>query len=149
MSIQVAADIAGCLLGISAPARGPRHDRKAFAECGWEDLLFDTSVIAQSIGNAQRRGGTSVASCPRPRRRRPCASSCASCPGSARRCWRVDGVVEPDLAKWDTDDCGYADVPVTAPLTELQIAKQFSTLNLSLGDARPHVRGKIREYVTL
>jgi DNA invertase Pin-like site-specific DNA recombinase len=67
----------------------------------------------------------------------------------------VDGVVarvraiEPDLAKWDTDDRGYADVPVTKPLTELQIAKQFPTLGLSLGDHRPHMRGKIREYISL
>jgi DNA invertase Pin-like site-specific DNA recombinase len=67
----------------------------------------------------------------------------------------VDGVVariravNPDLSQWDTDDRGYADVPVTTPLTELQIAKQLPTLNITLGQARPHVRGKIREYVSL
>jgi hypothetical protein len=57
--------------------------------------------------------------------------------------------VDPDLSQWDTDDRGYADVPVTTPLTELQIAKQLPTLNITLGQARPHVRGKIREYVSL
>jgi hypothetical protein len=58
-------------------------------------------------------------------------------------------VAEADLSKWDTDDPGYADVPVTKPLTELQIAKKLPTLGIALGDERPHVRGKIREYVTL
>ncbi|HET9254925.1 MAG TPA: hypothetical protein VFO16_06945, partial [Pseudonocardiaceae bacterium] len=57
--------------------------------------------------------------------------------------------VEPDLTNWDADDRGYADVPVTKPLTELQITKQFPTLGLSLGDHRPHVRGKIRECISL
>jgi DNA invertase Pin-like site-specific DNA recombinase len=67
----------------------------------------------------------------------------------------VDGTVariravEADLSKWDTDDRGYVDVPVTKPLTELQIAKKLPTLDIALGDERPHVRGKIREYVTL
>lgn len=57
--------------------------------------------------------------------------------------------IAPDLSRWDTDDRGYADVPVGKPLTEVQIAKKLPTLNLSLGDHRPHVRGKIREYVSL
>jgi DNA invertase Pin-like site-specific DNA recombinase len=67
----------------------------------------------------------------------------------------VDGIVarvravEADLSKWHTDDRGYADVPVTKPLTELQTAKQLPTLGIALGDERPHVRGKIREYVSL
>jgi hypothetical protein len=67
----------------------------------------------------------------------------------------VDGIVariravDPDLSKWDTDDRGYADVPVTKPLTELQIAKKLPTLTIALGQARPHVRGKIREYMSL
>ncbi|HEX5404416.1 MAG TPA: transposase family protein, partial [Pseudonocardiaceae bacterium] len=37
---------AGGLLGISVPLPGSMHDRKAFAECGWEDLLVDVSAIA-------------------------------------------------------------------------------------------------------
>lgn len=53
------------------------------------------------------------------------------------------------MSKWDIDDRGYADVPVTAPLTELQIATQLPTLNLTIGDRRPHQRGKIREYESL
>jgi hypothetical protein len=67
----------------------------------------------------------------------------------------VDGIitriraVEPDLSQWDTDDRGYADVPVTNPLTELQIAKRLPTLDITLGDKRPHIRGKIREYISL
>jgi hypothetical protein len=35
--------------------------------------------------------------------------------------------------------------PVTGPLSDLQIAERLPTL----GDHRPHVRGKIREYVVL
>jgi DNA invertase Pin-like site-specific DNA recombinase len=50
---------------------------------------------------------------------------------------------------WHLDDRGYADAPVTRPLTPMEIAEQFPTLGIQLGDARPHVRGKIREYVTL
>jgi hypothetical protein len=45
LNIQVAADTAGGLLGISTPLCGSMHDRKAFTESGWEDLLADTSVI--------------------------------------------------------------------------------------------------------
>ena len=50
---------------------------------------------------------------------------------------------------WHRDDRGYADIPLTPPLTEIQIAEQFPTLGLRLGDHRPHVKGKIREYLTL
>jgi hypothetical protein len=46
LNIQVAADMDAGLLGISAPMRGSMHDRKAFTECGWEDLLADTPTIA-------------------------------------------------------------------------------------------------------
>jgi DNA invertase Pin-like site-specific DNA recombinase len=66
----------------------------------------------------------------------------------------VDGVVtrvravQPD-GDWKWDDRGYADVPLTAPLTDLQIAEQFPALGVRLGDRRPHVRGKIREYLPL
>lgn len=68
----------------------------------------------------------------------------------------ADGVVvrvravDPDLTTWGkNDDRGYADVAVSAPLTDLQIATQFPTLGIRLGDHRPHVRGKIREYISL
>jgi DNA invertase Pin-like site-specific DNA recombinase len=66
----------------------------------------------------------------------------------------ADGVVtrvravQPDGA-WHYDDRGYADVPLTAPLTDRQIAEQFPTLGIRPGDTRPHVRGKIREYQPL
>ena len=50
---------------------------------------------------------------------------------------------------WQRDDRGYADIPLTPPLAEIQIAEQFPTLGLRLGDHRPHVKGKIREYLTL
>jgi hypothetical protein len=46
LNIQVAADTDGGLLGISAPVRGSMHDRRAFTECGWEDLLADIPTIA-------------------------------------------------------------------------------------------------------
>jgi DNA invertase Pin-like site-specific DNA recombinase len=60
---------------------------------------------------------------------------------------RIRGV-DPD-GTWDRDDRGYADIPLTAPLTEVQIAEQFPTLGIRLGDPRPHVKGKIREYQPL
>lgn len=46
LNIQVATDTNGGLLGISDPLPGSMHDRRAFAECGWEDLLADTPTIA-------------------------------------------------------------------------------------------------------
>ncbi|WP_307862808.1 helix-turn-helix domain-containing protein [Pseudonocardia parietis] len=67
----------------------------------------------------------------------------------------VDGAVARiravtgDLSAWDEDDRGYADVPVGPPLTDLQITRQLPNMGIALGDQRPHVRGKVREYVTL
>jgi hypothetical protein len=46
LNIQVASDTSGGLLGISVPLPGSMHDRKAFAECGLEDLLTNTPTIA-------------------------------------------------------------------------------------------------------
>lgn len=46
LNVQVAANTDGGLLGISVPLPGSMHDRKAFTECGWEDLLGKTPVIA-------------------------------------------------------------------------------------------------------
>ncbi|MGV9838029.1 recombinase family protein [Nocardia niigatensis] len=66
----------------------------------------------------------------------------------------VDGVVtrvravDPDGA-WHTDDRGYCDVPVSPPLTDIEIARTLPTLGLALGDTRPHVKGKLREYISL
>lgn len=60
---------------------------------------------------------------------------------------RVRGI-DPD-GRWMPDDRGYMDVPVTAPLTEVDIARRLPTLPLHLGDQRPHAKGKIREYITL
>ena len=65
----------------------------------------------------------------------------------------VDGTVariravDPE-GTWQRDDRGYADIP-HPPLTDLQVAEQFPTLGIRLGDHRPHVRGKIREYLPL
>jgi hypothetical protein len=56
--------------------------------------------------------------------------------------------IDPD-GTWREDDRGYADAPVGSPLTDLQIAQQFPTLGVRLGDPRPHVRGKLREYLPL
>jgi DNA invertase Pin-like site-specific DNA recombinase len=56
--------------------------------------------------------------------------------------------VDPD-GTWERDDRGYAAIPLTPPLTGLQVAEQFPTLGIRLGDHRPHVRGKIREYLPL
>jgi len=46
LNIQVAADLSGCLLGVSAPMPGARHDRRAYAETGWEELFANNDVIA-------------------------------------------------------------------------------------------------------
>jgi hypothetical protein len=50
---------------------------------------------------------------------------------------------------WREDDRGYADAPVGPPLTDLQVAQQLPTLGVRLGDPRPHIRGKLREYLPL
>jgi hypothetical protein len=55
--------------------------------------------------------------------------------------------VQPGGA-WQRDR-GYADIPLTPPLTGQQIAEQFPALGIRLGDPRSHVRGKIREYLPL
>jgi DNA invertase Pin-like site-specific DNA recombinase len=56
--------------------------------------------------------------------------------------------VDPD-GTWQRDDRGYADVPLTGPLSDLQAAEQFPALGIRLGAPRPHVKGKIREYLPL
>ena len=56
--------------------------------------------------------------------------------------------VQPDGA-WHRDDRGYADIPLTPPLTDLQVAERLPTLGIRLGGQRPHVRGKLREYLPL
>jgi hypothetical protein len=60
---------------------------------------------------------------------------------------RVRGI-DPD-GRRVSDDRGYMDVPVTAPLSELDIARRLPTLPLLLGQQRSHVNYKIREYVRI
>jgi DNA invertase Pin-like site-specific DNA recombinase len=60
---------------------------------------------------------------------------------------RVRGI-DPE-GTWEKDDRGYYDVPVTDPLSDVEIAKRFPTLPFQLGDSRPRIRGKIREYLPL
>jgi hypothetical protein len=60
---------------------------------------------------------------------------------------RVRGI-DP-AGKWIPDDRGYVEAPVTGPLSDLQIAERLPTLGIRLGDSRPHVRGKIRDYLPL
>lgn len=50
---------------------------------------------------------------------------------------------------WERDDRGYADIPLTVPLDDVEVAQQFPALGLRLGDLRPHVKGKIREYLSV
>ena len=50
---------------------------------------------------------------------------------------------------WHEDDRGYVDVPVGDELDDAEIARKFPTLPMRLGDQRPRVRGKIREYLPL
>jgi DNA invertase Pin-like site-specific DNA recombinase len=56
--------------------------------------------------------------------------------------------VDPSGA-WSDDDRGFADVPLTGPLTNTEVDKLLPSLPMRLGDHRPHQRGKIREYVAL
>ncbi|MBB2940480.1 hypothetical protein FB565_000184 [Actinoplanes lutulentus] len=54
----------------------------------------------------------------------------------------VNGVVTRVRAidpngQWDEDDRGYVDVPVTKPLTDVEIAQQFPSLPLRVGEERP------------
>ncbi|WP_326640061.1 recombinase family protein [Streptosporangium sp. NBC_01755] len=65
--------------------------------------------------------------------------------GTVARVRAVDG----DKSKWREDDRSYCDVPVSPPLTDLQIAQQLPALGLRVGDPRPHQRGKLREYLVL
>jgi DNA invertase Pin-like site-specific DNA recombinase len=60
---------------------------------------------------------------------------------------RIRGI-DPN-GRWHDDDRGYADIPVTQPLTAVEIAERFPTLGLHLGGQRPHVRGKLRELLPL
>lgn len=46
VNIQIAASSDGQLLAVSDPMPGSTHDRRAFAECGWEAALADCPVIA-------------------------------------------------------------------------------------------------------
>ncbi len=57
--------------------------------------------------------------------------------------------ITPSRDPWPADDRKFVEAPVTKPLTDLEIAERFPTLGLRLGAPRPHVRGKIREYLPL
>jgi hypothetical protein len=59
--------------------------------------------------------------------------------------------IEPGVAWNPDDDRGYADIgkALSAPLSEVEIARRLPTLGLTVGDHRPHVKGKIREYISL
>ncbi len=66
----------------------------------------------------------------------------------------ADGTVvrirEVENGPWEWDEAGKkAALPLRAPLTRDDLTEKYPTLPFSLGDARPMVRGKIREYVTL
>jgi hypothetical protein len=38
---------------------------------------------------------------------------------------------------------------LSAPLTDVEIARHLPTLDIQLGDQRRHIKGKLREYVSL
>jgi hypothetical protein len=65
----------------------------------------------------------------------------------------ADGVVvrvrEVLDGPWEWDEEHKAALPLSAPLTREEIVERYPTLRFTLGDARPMVRGKIREYITL
>jgi DNA invertase Pin-like site-specific DNA recombinase len=69
----------------------------------------------------------------------------------------VDGIVarvravNPDIGWNPDDDRGYADIgkALSAPLTDIEIARRLPTLDIQLGDQRRHIKGKLREYISL
>lgn len=68
----------------------------------------------------------------------------------------VDGVVARVRAvdpagRWapDPDRPQFYEIPVGPPLTRPEIDRDLPGIPLTLGDARPHVRGRIREYLRL
>ncbi|WP_280264660.1 recombinase family protein [Nocardia wallacei] len=60
-------------------------------------------------------------------------------------CIRRVRAVDPD-GRWQADDRGYWDVPVGPPLTDIQVAAMFGH-SLALGERRPAVKGRLREYI--
>jgi hypothetical protein len=63
LSVQILADLHGCLLAVSAPVPGTTHDRAAFTTAGFAELLADTPTI----GDLGYQGTTVI----RPRRKPP------------------------------------------------------------------------------
>jgi hypothetical protein len=53
--------------------------------------------------------------------------------------------VQPD-GTWRRGGRGYANIPLTPPLNDSQVAEQLPTFGLRVGGHKPHVRGKLREY---
>lgn len=52
------------------------------------------------------------------------------------------------VSTWEQNtDSGYVEALVTGRLSDLQITERLPTLPIRLGDPRPHMRGKIREYL--
>ncbi|MBU3066938.1 hypothetical protein KO481_36130 [Nocardia sp. NEAU-G5] len=49
------------------------------------------------------------------------------------------------------DNHGYADIgeALSKPLSDVQIARHFPTLGIATVDSLPHVKGKLREYISL
>lgn len=52
LSIQVASDTAGCLLAVSDPVPGARHDAAAIALTGWDQTLRQTHWLADGAYSA-------------------------------------------------------------------------------------------------
>jgi hypothetical protein len=46
LNIQIASDDMGGLLAVSRPLPGSTHDRRAYADSGWEEALTDIAVVA-------------------------------------------------------------------------------------------------------
>ncbi|MEU5137426.1 hypothetical protein [Streptomyces californicus] len=59
---------------------------------------------------------------------------------------RVRAVLEGD---WEENQKGKVAVPIGPPLTADELTGAFPGLPFTLGDSRPMVRGKIREYLAL
>jgi hypothetical protein len=112
--------------------------------------------VAAGKVDADTNRPTARPASPKPSNSKPIASGSRSPPPAGPRVKGIVYVVDGHVARirgidpngtWQEDDRGFADVPVTRPLTDVEIAEGFPTLGLRLGADRPHVRGKIREYL--
>ncbi|PJE99192.1 hypothetical protein CUT44_06310 [Streptomyces carminius] len=62
---------------------------------------------------------------------------------------RVARVREVGGGQWQENPEGRVALPLGPPLTPADLAERLPTMPLAVGDSRPMVRGRIREYIAL